>query len=156
MSSFMNLAYNGICSKALVKGKLKKGSLQIKKRNLEAKQSRVPRICVEEHAYACCSKPRPTPKSTHMRRCPRICVESHSAYVHGHVATTLNVTMTHLPTYRRTTSTHMRGRHSPSMSSQSCSNTAPSPEDLRICVEVHAYAWKATLVTSWRSKRDPA
>ncbi|MED6127597.1 hypothetical protein PIB30_089578, partial [Stylosanthes scabra] len=40
-------------------GKLKKGSLQIKKRNLEAKQSRVPRICVEEHAYACCSYPNP-------------------------------------------------------------------------------------------------
>ncbi|MED6116099.1 hypothetical protein PIB30_096914 [Stylosanthes scabra] len=137
-------------------GKLKKESLQIKKRNLEAKQSRVPRICVEEHAYACCSKPRPKPKSTHMRGCPHIRVESHSAYVHRHVATTLNVTMTHLPTYRRTTSTYMRGRHSASMSSQSCSNTAPSPEDLRICVEVHAYAWKATLVTSWRSKRDPA
>ncbi|MED6215511.1 hypothetical protein PIB30_114363, partial [Stylosanthes scabra] len=80
----------------------------------------------------------------------------HSAYVHDHVATTLNVTMTHLPTYRRTTSTHIRGRHSASMSSQSCSNMAPSPEDLRICVEVHAYAWKATLVTFWRSKRDPA
>ncbi|MED6201460.1 hypothetical protein PIB30_095289, partial [Stylosanthes scabra] len=63
-----------------------------------------------------------------MRRVPRICVDSHSAYVHGHVATTLNVTMTHLPT-------HMRGRHSASMSSQSCSNMAPSPEDLRICVE---------------------
>ncbi|MED6117977.1 hypothetical protein PIB30_115092, partial [Stylosanthes scabra] len=38
----------------------------------------------------------------------------------------------------------MHGRHSASMSSQSCSNTAPSPEDLRICVEVHAYAWKST------------
>ncbi|MED6142213.1 hypothetical protein PIB30_111557, partial [Stylosanthes scabra] len=70
-----------------------------------------------------------------MRRGPRICVDSHSAYVHGHVATTLNATMTHLPTYRRTTSTHMRGRNSASMSSQSCSNMAPSPEDLRICVE---------------------
>ncbi|MED6142405.1 hypothetical protein PIB30_113412, partial [Stylosanthes scabra] len=87
-----------------------------------------------------------------MRRGPRIFVDSHSAYVHGHVATTLNVTMTHLPTYRHTTSTHMCGRHSASMSSQSCSNMAPSPEDLRICVEVHAYAWKATLVTFWRSK----
>ncbi|MED6129775.1 hypothetical protein PIB30_111303, partial [Stylosanthes scabra] len=74
-------------------------------------------------------------RSTHMRRSPRICVDSHSAYVHDHVATTLNVTMTHLPTYRRTTSTPMRGRHSASMSSQSCSNMAPSPEDLRICVE---------------------
>ncbi|MED6154333.1 hypothetical protein PIB30_111383, partial [Stylosanthes scabra] len=62
--------------------------------------------------------------------------------------------MTHLPTYRRTTSTHMRGRHSASMSSQSCSNKAPSLEDLRICVEVHAYAWKATLVMFWRTKRD--
>ncbi|MED6166115.1 hypothetical protein PIB30_105877, partial [Stylosanthes scabra] len=30
--------------------------------------------------------------------------------------------MTHLPTYRRTTSTHMRGRHITSMSSQSCPN----------------------------------
>ncbi|MED6164866.1 hypothetical protein PIB30_094248, partial [Stylosanthes scabra] len=39
--------------------KLKKGSLQIKKRNLEAKQSRIPRICVEEHAYGCCSYPNP-------------------------------------------------------------------------------------------------
>ncbi|MED6202892.1 hypothetical protein PIB30_110181, partial [Stylosanthes scabra] len=79
----------------------------------------------------------------------------HSACVHGHVATTLNGTMNHLPTYRRTTSTHMRGRHR-SMSSQSCSNTAPNPEDLRLCVDVHAYAWKSTLVTFWRSKRDPA
>ncbi|MED6163225.1 hypothetical protein PIB30_077955, partial [Stylosanthes scabra] len=94
--------------------------------------------------------------ATHMRRSPRICVDSHSVHVHGHVATTLNVTMTHLPTYRRTTSTHMRGRHIASMSSQSCSNMARSPEDPCICVEVHAYAWKATLVTFWRSKRDPA
>ncbi|MED6166230.1 hypothetical protein PIB30_107029 [Stylosanthes scabra] len=37
--------------------KLKKGSLQIKKRNLAANQSRVPRMCVVEHAYACCSNP---------------------------------------------------------------------------------------------------
>ncbi|MED6166360.1 hypothetical protein PIB30_108520, partial [Stylosanthes scabra] len=100
--------------------------------------------------------------ATHMRRSPCICVDSHSVHVHGHVATTLNVTMTHLPTYRRTTSTHMRGRHIANMkrSSQSCSNMAPSPEDPRKCVEVHAYAWKATLVTFlvtfWRSKRDPA
>ncbi|MED6153291.1 hypothetical protein PIB30_100477, partial [Stylosanthes scabra] len=49
--------------------KLKKGSLQIKKRNLEAKQSRVPRICVEEHAYACCSYPNPRlRKLTTLRR----------------------------------------------------------------------------------------
>ncbi|MED6117366.1 hypothetical protein PIB30_109357, partial [Stylosanthes scabra] len=49
--------------------KLKKGSLQIKKRNLEAKQSRVPRICVEEHAYACCSYPNPRlSKLTALRR----------------------------------------------------------------------------------------
>ncbi|MED6140584.1 hypothetical protein PIB30_094652 [Stylosanthes scabra] len=41
------------------KRKLKKGSLQIKKRNLEAKQSKAPRICVDEHAYACCSYPNP-------------------------------------------------------------------------------------------------
>ncbi|MED6226753.1 hypothetical protein PIB30_106807, partial [Stylosanthes scabra] len=61
----------------------------------------------------------------------------HSVHIHGHVATTLNVTMTHLPTYRRTTSTHMRGRHIASMSSQSCSNMAPSPK-------THAYAWKST------------
>ncbi|MED6226062.1 hypothetical protein PIB30_099794 [Stylosanthes scabra] len=40
-------------------GKLNKGSLQIKKRNLEAKQSKAPRICVDEHAYACCSYPNP-------------------------------------------------------------------------------------------------
>ncbi|MED6200476.1 hypothetical protein PIB30_085505 [Stylosanthes scabra] len=40
-------------------GKLKKGSLQIKKQNLEAKQSKAPRICVDEHAYACCSYPKP-------------------------------------------------------------------------------------------------
>ncbi|MED6188752.1 hypothetical protein PIB30_088899 [Stylosanthes scabra] len=46
-----------------------KGSLQIKKRNLEAKQSRVPRICVEEHAYACCSYPNPRlSKLTTLRR----------------------------------------------------------------------------------------
>ncbi|MED6225246.1 hypothetical protein PIB30_091847, partial [Stylosanthes scabra] len=51
---------HGLCV-GRVFGKLKKGSLQIKKRNLEAKQSRVPRICVEEHAYACCSYPQPTP-----------------------------------------------------------------------------------------------
>ncbi|MED6183720.1 hypothetical protein PIB30_040271 [Stylosanthes scabra] len=45
-------------------GKLKKGSLQIKKRNLEAKQSRVPRICV-----ACCSYPNPRlSKLTTLRR----------------------------------------------------------------------------------------
>ncbi|MED6188843.1 hypothetical protein PIB30_089766 [Stylosanthes scabra] len=74
-------------------------------------------------------------RATHMRRSPRICVDSHSAHVHGHVATTLNVTMTHLPTYRRITSMHMRGRHIASMSSQSCSNMARSPEDPRICVE---------------------
>ncbi|MED6129111.1 hypothetical protein PIB30_104728, partial [Stylosanthes scabra] len=74
-------------------------------------------------------------RATHMRRSPRIYVDSHSVYVHGHVATTLNVTMTHLPTYRRTTSTHMHGRHIASMSSQSCSNMAPSPEDPHICVE---------------------
>ncbi|MED6223276.1 hypothetical protein PIB30_072433 [Stylosanthes scabra] len=50
-------------------GKLKKGSLQIKKRNLEAKQSKVPRICVEEHAYACCSYPNPRlSKLTTLRR----------------------------------------------------------------------------------------
>ncbi|MED6212849.1 hypothetical protein PIB30_087389 [Stylosanthes scabra] len=50
-------------------GKLKKGSLQIKKRNLEAKQSRVPRICVEEHADACCSYPNPClSKLTTLRR----------------------------------------------------------------------------------------
>ncbi|MED6178094.1 hypothetical protein PIB30_104396, partial [Stylosanthes scabra] len=73
--------------------------------------------------------------ATHMRRNPRICVDSHSVHVHGHIATTLNVTMTHLSTYRRTTSTHMRGRHIASMSSQNCSNMAPSPEDPRICVE---------------------
>ncbi|MED6203139.1 hypothetical protein PIB30_112685, partial [Stylosanthes scabra] len=101
--------------------------------------------------------------STHLHRRACICVllipqptPNHSAYVHDHVATTLNVTMTHLPTYRRTTSTHMRGRHSASMSSQSCSNTTPNPDDLRKCVEDHAYAWKATLVTFWRSKRNPA
>ncbi|MED6166546.1 hypothetical protein PIB30_110389, partial [Stylosanthes scabra] len=39
--------------------KLKKGSLQIKKRNLEEKQSKAPRICVDEHAYACCLYPNP-------------------------------------------------------------------------------------------------
>ncbi|MED6127213.1 hypothetical protein PIB30_085917, partial [Stylosanthes scabra] len=39
------------------KEKLQKGSLQIKKQNLAANQSRVPCICVEEHAYACCSNP---------------------------------------------------------------------------------------------------
>ncbi|MED6141857.1 hypothetical protein PIB30_107614 [Stylosanthes scabra] len=50
-------------------GKLKKGSLQIKKRNLEAKQSKVPRICVEVHAYACCSYPNPRlSKLTTLRR----------------------------------------------------------------------------------------
>ncbi|MED6227140.1 hypothetical protein PIB30_110616, partial [Stylosanthes scabra] len=43
--------------------KLKKGSLQIKKRNLEAKQSKALRICVDEHAYACCSYPNPRPWS---------------------------------------------------------------------------------------------
>ncbi|MED6198998.1 hypothetical protein PIB30_071859 [Stylosanthes scabra] len=43
-------------------GKLKKGSLQIKKRNLEAKQSRVPRICVEGKL------PPNVFKATHMRR----------------------------------------------------------------------------------------
>ncbi|MED6214679.1 hypothetical protein PIB30_105602, partial [Stylosanthes scabra] len=107
-----------------------KGSLQIKKWNLEAKQSKAPRTCVDEHAYACCSYPNPRLshplhlgvatcliRATHMRRSPRICVDSHSVHVHGHVATTLNVTMTHLPTYRRTTPTHMRGRHIVSMSS---------------------------------------
>ncbi|MED6153809.1 hypothetical protein PIB30_105645, partial [Stylosanthes scabra] len=36
-----------------------KGSLQIKKQNLEAKQSKAPCICVDEHAYACCSYPNP-------------------------------------------------------------------------------------------------
>ncbi|MED6186257.1 hypothetical protein PIB30_065103, partial [Stylosanthes scabra] len=40
-------------------GKLKKGSLQMKKQNLEAKQSKAPCICVDEHAYACCSYPNP-------------------------------------------------------------------------------------------------
>ncbi|MED6142285.1 hypothetical protein PIB30_112195, partial [Stylosanthes scabra] len=80
--------------------------------------------------------------ATHMRRSPRICVDSHSVHDHGHVVTTLNVTMTHLPTYRRTPSTHMRGKHIASMSSQSCSNMAPStrrPTHMRgsprICVE---------------------
>ncbi|MED6178844.1 hypothetical protein PIB30_111362, partial [Stylosanthes scabra] len=100
--------------------------------------------------------------ATHMRRGPRICVDGHSAHIQGHVATTLNMTMTYLPTHRRTTSTRMRGKHTASMkrSSQSCSNMVPSPGEPRICVDVHAYAWKATLVTFlmtfWRSKRDPA
>ncbi|MED6136140.1 hypothetical protein PIB30_053330, partial [Stylosanthes scabra] len=87
--------------------------------------------------------------ATHMRRSPCICVDSHSAHIQGHVATTLNMTMSYLPTHRRTKSTHMRGKHTASMkrSSQSCSNMVSSPEDPRICVEVHAYAWKATLVT---------
>ncbi|MED6224657.1 hypothetical protein PIB30_086225, partial [Stylosanthes scabra] len=37
----------------------------------------------------------------------------------------------------------MRGKHTASMkrSSQSCSNMVPSPEDPRICVRLHAYAW---------------
>ncbi|MED6214625.1 hypothetical protein PIB30_104952, partial [Stylosanthes scabra] len=49
--------------------KIKKGSLQIKKRNEEAKQSKTPRICVEEHAYACCSYPNPRlSKPTTLRR----------------------------------------------------------------------------------------
>ncbi|MED6129691.1 hypothetical protein PIB30_110391, partial [Stylosanthes scabra] len=78
-----------------------------------------------------------------MRRSPRICVDGHSAHIQGHVATTLNLTMTYLPTHRRTTSTHMRGKHTASMkrSSQSCSNMVPSPGDQRICVASHAYAW---------------
>ncbi|MED6222358.1 hypothetical protein PIB30_063580, partial [Stylosanthes scabra] len=50
-----------------------------------------------------------------MRRSPRICVDGHSAHIQGHVATTLNMTMTYLPTHRRTTSTHMRGKHTASM-----------------------------------------
>ncbi|MED6141714.1 hypothetical protein PIB30_106248, partial [Stylosanthes scabra] len=33
---------------------------------------------------------------------------------------------------------------------------APNSEDLRICVEFHAYAWKTTLVTTWKSKHDTA
>ncbi|MED6188388.1 hypothetical protein PIB30_085522 [Stylosanthes scabra] len=83
--------------------------------------------------------------STHMRGRARICV----------------LLIPQL-TPKRTTSTHMRGKHTASMkrSSQSCLNMVPSPEDPRTCVEVHAYAWKATsvtfLVTFWRSKRDPA
>ncbi|MED6223787.1 hypothetical protein PIB30_077520 [Stylosanthes scabra] len=48
-------------------GKLKKGSLQIKKWNLEAKQSKAP--CMDEHAYACCSYPNPClSQSTTLRR----------------------------------------------------------------------------------------
>ncbi|MED6128901.1 hypothetical protein PIB30_102581 [Stylosanthes scabra] len=50
--------------------------------------------------------------------------------------------MTHLLTYRHTPSTHMCGKHIASMSSQSCSNMAPStrrPTHMhgspRICVE---------------------
>ncbi|MED6165967.1 hypothetical protein PIB30_104652 [Stylosanthes scabra] len=39
--------------------KIEERSLQIKKRNLEAKQSKAPRICMDEHAYACCSYPNP-------------------------------------------------------------------------------------------------
>ncbi|MED6203199.1 hypothetical protein PIB30_113198, partial [Stylosanthes scabra] len=43
-------------------------------------------------------------------------------------------------THMRGRHIHMRGRHTASMkmSSQSCSNMARSPEDPRICVEVHA------------------
>ncbi|MED6138567.1 hypothetical protein PIB30_075410 [Stylosanthes scabra] len=52
--SFLNVRtqadYNGLYKVE----KLKKGSLQIKKRNLEAKQSKAPCICI-----ACCSYPNP-------------------------------------------------------------------------------------------------
>ncbi|MED6215159.1 hypothetical protein PIB30_110643, partial [Stylosanthes scabra] len=58
-------------------------------------------------------------------------------YVHGHVATTLNVTMTHLPTYRRTTSTHMHGRHSAIMQVRVAQTRLQAPK-------TYAYAWKST------------
>ncbi|MED6115274.1 hypothetical protein PIB30_088855, partial [Stylosanthes scabra] len=79
-------------------------------RNEVWKQSRArtPRICVEEHAYACYNKPNPRlSNSITLRRgtftssSPRICVEVH-AYAweankltfQSHVYTTLNVTFT--------------------------------------------------------------
>ncbi|MED6141665.1 hypothetical protein PIB30_105702, partial [Stylosanthes scabra] len=78
-------------------------------RNEVWKQSRArtPRICVEEHAYACDTKPNPRLGksitlrrgnlfilSSHMRRSPRICVGSQQAHVPSHVYTTSNVTFT--------------------------------------------------------------
>ncbi|MED6153297.1 hypothetical protein PIB30_100549 [Stylosanthes scabra] len=94
---------------------MKKGSLQSKKRSLEAKQSKNSThmrgracICVEEHAYACYNKPNPRlSNSITLRRGTftssfrRICVEVH-AYAweankltfQSHVYTTSNVTFT--------------------------------------------------------------
>ncbi|MED6165098.1 hypothetical protein PIB30_096376, partial [Stylosanthes scabra] len=59
-------------------GKLKKGSLQIKKRNLEAKQSKAPRICVDEHAYTCCSYPNPRLSQPTTLRRGNLLDESHA------------------------------------------------------------------------------
>ncbi|MED6152040.1 hypothetical protein PIB30_088137 [Stylosanthes scabra] len=87
---------------------MKKGSLQSKKRSLEENRARTPRICVEEHAYACYNKPKPRlSNSITLRRgtftssFPCICVEVH-AYAweankltfQSHVYTTSNVTFT--------------------------------------------------------------
>ncbi|MED6165763.1 hypothetical protein PIB30_102689, partial [Stylosanthes scabra] len=86
---------------------MKKGSLQSKKRSWKQSRARTPRICVEEHAYACYINPNPRLGksitlrrgnlfilSTLMRRSPRICVGSQQTHVPSHVYTTSNVTST--------------------------------------------------------------
>ncbi|MED6114290.1 hypothetical protein PIB30_078932 [Stylosanthes scabra] len=108
---------------------MKKGSLQNKKRSLEAKQSNNSthmrgraRICVEEHAYACHNKPKPClSNSITLRRgtftssFPRICVGTQQAHVPDsrlhNLKRDLHFTKPHSSTHRHRRSTHMRGRH---------------------------------------------
>ncbi|MED6226331.1 hypothetical protein PIB30_102597 [Stylosanthes scabra] len=81
-------------------GKLKKGSLQIKKQNLEAKQSKAPRICVDEHAYACCSYPNPGLSQPTTLRRGNLLDQSHAYAWEAHAyawIVTLSTSMVTLP-----------------------------------------------------------
>ncbi|MED6203085.1 hypothetical protein PIB30_112108 [Stylosanthes scabra] len=51
---------------------------QIKKRNMEAKQSKAPRICVDEHAYACCSYLNPRLSQPTTLRCGNLLLQCHA------------------------------------------------------------------------------
>ncbi|MED6202632.1 hypothetical protein PIB30_107464, partial [Stylosanthes scabra] len=92
---------------------------KMKKQNWKQNRAENPRICVEEHAYACYIKSGPRLSnsvtlrrgnqailSTHRRRKPRIGVVDQQARMPSHGCTTSNVTLTS-PNFTR--STHKRG-----------------------------------------------
>ncbi|MED6177728.1 hypothetical protein PIB30_100776 [Stylosanthes scabra] len=104
---------------------MKKGSLQSKKRSLEAKQSK---------------------NSTHMRGRARICVGSQQAHFPSHVYTTLNVTFT------SPSLTHpCIGVEDPRICVEgtlaASNHTRPMPKSFMRGSKLHkthAYAWKST------------